>query len=243
MNGLFINYTSHHHHRKYLIKGLHMLFSGVCWSGVTQKTGVCAFVWTHTLIASGSRSPLAQRRQQSPYRKHRRGRDSFLYFTTIINSVFDHVITYCTHSGMHTHLFPSCNPLRAVVPSLLTNNLRLLSVYGSKNERQKRGREQVEEKTVSRWERSKTLSLCGHAHCSINTTFFLPLPSSWLLTSAKFWLWIILSTMSSASMRVSSTQVGWLSTVSFFLLACHMTRFTQQHLIEAIFNGCWLWCS
>lgn len=34
----------------------------------------------------------------------------------------------------------------------------------------------------------------------------------------KSWLCMIFSTMSSASMRVSSTQVGWLSTESFFLL-------------------------
>lgn len=45
--------------------------------------------------------------------------------------------------------------------------------------------------------------------------------SAWpslLLLSEKFWLWTIFSTMSSASMRVSSTQLGCLSTVSFFLL-------------------------
>ena len=41
---------------------------------------------------------------------------------------------------------------------------------------------------------------------------------SLLLLSEKFWLWTIFSTMSSASMRVSSTQLGCLSTVSFFLL-------------------------
>lgn len=39
-----------------------------------------------------------------------------------------------------------------------------------------------------------------------------------LLPSVKSWLCIIFSTMSSASMRVSSTQVGWLSTESFFRL-------------------------
>lgn len=39
-----------------------------------------------------------------------------------------------------------------------------------------------------------------------------------LLPSVKSWLCMIFSTMSSASMRVSSTQVGWLSTESFFLL-------------------------
>lgn len=45
--------------------------------------------------------------------------------------------------------------------------------------------------------------------------FFVP--SVWLM-SAKFWLWTIFSTMSSASMRVSFTQEGWLSTESCFLL-------------------------
>lgn len=39
-----------------------------------------------------------------------------------------------------------------------------------------------------------------------------------LLPSVKSWLCMIFSTMSSASMRVSSTQVGWLSTESFFRL-------------------------
>lgn len=39
-----------------------------------------------------------------------------------------------------------------------------------------------------------------------------------LLPSVKSWLCMIFSTMSSASIRVSSTQVGWLSTESFFRL-------------------------
>lgn len=65
-------------------------------------------------------------------------------------------------------LLASCVPLSAVVPSLLTNSLKLLS--------------------------------------------------SLLLLSEKFWLCTIFSTMSSASIRVSSTQLGCLSTVSFFLL-------------------------
>lgn len=37
-----------------------------------------------------------------------------------------------------------------------------------------------------------------------------------LLPSVKSWLCMIFSTMSSASIRVSSTQVGWLSIESFF---------------------------
>lgn len=47
----------------------------------------------------------------------------------------------------------------------------------------------------------------------------LLLSPSVLLTSVKSWLCIIFSTISSASILVSSTRVGWLSIESFFLLA------------------------
>lgn len=52
----------------------------------------------------------------------------------------------------------------------------------------------------------------------LNTKNWNSIQPSLLLLSEKFWLWTIFSTMSSASMRVSSTQLGCLSTVSFFLL-------------------------
>lgn len=56
VNSLFIRHTSHLHHLKYLlkylIKGLHLLYSGVCWSGVYQKAAsrmcICAHTHTHT---------------------------------------------------------------------------------------------------------------------------------------------------------------------------------------------------
>lgn len=53
---------------------------------------------------------------------------------------------------------------------------------------------------------------------SIEVPSLIPAVPSVLLMSAKFWLCTIFSTMSSASMRVSFTQVGWLSTESCFLL-------------------------
>lgn len=93
------------------------------------------------------------------------------------------------------HLFPSLMPLRAVVPSLLTNRRRLLS------------------------ENTRTLSLARETnvpprpHRPPETT-----APSLLLTSSKFWLRTIFSTMSSASIRVSLTQEGWSSTASCFRL-------------------------
>lgn len=98
-------------------------------------------------------------------------------------------------------------PLRAVVPSLLTNSLRLLSVYHKHKDFSKRQHDKdsiKETGSQSCWEIKVRL---WNAH----------IPSL-LLTSAKFWLWTIFSTMSSASMRVSSTQVGWFSTESFLRL-------------------------
>lgn len=53
---------------------------------------------------------------------------------------------------------------------------------------------------------------------SYYAAIYTPTVPSVLLTSAKFWLWTIFSTMSSASMRVSLTQLEWLSTESCFLL-------------------------
>lgn len=91
-----------------------------------------------------------------------------------------------------THLFPSLMPLSAVVPSLLTNRRRLLS--------------------------GKTPKVPLTQSGPLNLTALVSHLPSVLLMSAKFWLCTIFSTMSSASMRVSSTQEGWFSTLSCFLL-------------------------
>lgn len=61
------------------------------------------------------------------------------------------------------------------------------------------------------------------------------LSPSVLLTSVKSWLCIIFSTISSASILVSSTRVGWLSIESFFLLARGNTGKTHSALQDTDF--------
>lgn len=112
-----------------------------------------------------------------------------------------------------TYLLASWIPLRVVVPSRLTNSRRLLSV-GTQ------GKIEAEWGSEAR-EPPGTVPLSvlaahpghqpPHPACAGGSP-------SVLLPSVKSWLCMIFSTMSSASMRVSSTQVGWLSTESFFLL-------------------------
>lgn len=102
------------------------------------------------------------------------------------------------------YLLASCVPLRAVVPSLLTNSLKLLS---EENKKSRRG-----------------VTDAQRLSSNLTPKNWNPVKPSLLLMSEKFWLWIIFSTMSSASMRVSSTQLGCLSTLSFFLLLLGRTN-------------------
>lgn len=68
----------------------------------------------------------------------------------------------------------------------------------------------------------------------------LLLSPSVLLTSVKSWLCIIFSTISSASILVSSTRVGWLSIESFFLLVRGKTYSAFQDR-DFYIQSCFSW--
>lgn len=67
------------------------------------------------------------------------------------------------------------------------------------------------------WKLSTVDAIMQYKPLGLIQIVFSNIPSV-LLISAKFWLWTIFSTISSASMRVSLTHEGWFSTLSCFLL-------------------------